>query len=164
MIELAFLRAFLAWESLLEESFLLYMLGEKPVRGRAPKRYVLPESRQMAVSMCAGEKRYASWDADEVRKRAERFFRDGRPYADALSLHQTALVDVKVVRNAVAHDSDHAWGKFRDLVRRELTIVPAGLTIGGFLNTTKPGAAPPESYLDLYLKKLDLIADQVVRL
>lgn len=164
MIELSFLRAFLAWEGFLEESCVLYMLGQRPLRGRALVRYVLPPNRRMAQALAADGRDYARWDGPtEVASRAERFFRDGRPYASVLRGVQHTLNDAKTVRNAVAHDSENARQKFEGLVRRELASVPPRRTVGSFLNTVRLGVAPPQSFLEFYLDKLDQAADQIVR-
>jgi len=164
MIEIAFLRAFLAWEGFLEESCVLYMLGQRPLRGRALVRYVLPPNRRMAQALAAGGREYAKWDgAAEVASRAERFFREGRPYASVLRGVQNTLNDAKTVRNAVAHDSESARQKFEGLVRRELTRIPPRLTVGSFLNTARLGVAPPQSFLEFYLDTLDQAADQIAR-
>jgi hypothetical protein len=164
MIELAFLRAFLAWEGFLEESCLQYMLGQRPLRGRALVRYVLPPNRRTAQALAADGRDYARWDgAAEVAARAERFFRDGRPLASVLRGVQNTLNDAKTVRNGVAHDSESAREKFEGLARRELSSVPRRLTVGGFLNTSKPGSTPPHSFLEFYLDKLAAAADQIAR-
>jgi hypothetical protein len=161
MIELAFLRGFLAWEGFLEESFLLYMLGKRPQAGRAPHRYVLPRNREAAHDIAAEGRPYARWDAASVTSRAQRFFRDGRPYILALQPNQNALADAKTIRNAVAHVSVAARDKFEALARRELMVLPPRLTVGGFLNTTKPGVAPPTSFLEFYLDKLQVVSERI---
>jgi hypothetical protein len=60
---------------------------------------------------------------------------------------QQALEDAKMIRNAVAHDSEAARVSFESVVRRELNAVPAGVTVGGFLERIKPGSRPPMSFL-----------------
>ena len=159
MIELAFFRAFLAWEVFLEESFILYMLGRSPVRGRAPHRFVLPPNRKAAQVLAAEGREYAKWDAMVVSARAERFFRKGGHFTDAIRLHQFALNGAKTLRNAVAHDSANAREKFEALARSELTTLPPELTIGDFLNRAKAGTT--SSYLTFYLEKIQLTAEQI---
>ena len=163
MLELAFLRAFLAWEGFLEEICILYMLGQRPLRGHALVRYVLPPTRKMAHKLAADGKDYAKWDtAVEVAARAERFFRDGRPFGILRTL-QTRFQDAKTIRNAVAHDSESAKAKFEGLVRRELTALPKRRSVGNFLNTVKPRTLPAVSYLEFYLDTLSDTADQIAR-
>ena len=57
MTELAFFRAFLGWEVFLEESFILYLAGQKPSRGRAPYRYTFPPNQKTAMDWLVPEGR-----------------------------------------------------------------------------------------------------------
>lgn len=114
--------------------------------------------------MAADGRDYAKWDAAaDVAARAERFFRDGRPYASVLRVVQNTLNDAKTVRNAVAHDSESARDKFEALARRELSTLPHRLTVGSFLNTAKPGPTPSHSFLEFYFDKLDGAAGGIAR-
>lgn len=165
MVELAFLRAFLAWETFLEESFILYLSGERPPRGRAPRRYAFPPNQRAAMEWVIPEgRRYARWTvAAEVSTRAERFFRDGRPFASVLRPNQSVLDEARLIRNAVAHESRRSQQSFETLVRTKLGTLPPKLTVGSFLGTTLPGSTPPSSFLEFYAKRLEFWAQQIVR-
>ncbi len=165
MIELAFLRGFLAWETFLEESFLLHMLGKRPRRGRPPVRYVLPRSRKQAFELVSLGQQYVRWEqASEVTRRAEWFFRDGRPFASALRARQSTLEEARALRNAVAHRSESAQQKFENLARSKLAgALPHGLTVGAFLNTMRRESMPPESFLEHYLGILQSVAEMIIR-
>ena len=52
--------------------------------------------------------------------------------------------------------------KFEKIVRTRLTTLPPGLTVGGFLGTTDPGSAPPVSFFEFYIGRIDLAARQIV--
>ncbi len=164
MTEIAFLRAFLAWEAFLEESFILYLLGQRPPRGRAPYRFAFPPNQRAALEWVIPEGRdYAQWThATHVSGRAERFFRDGRPFATVLRSYQNTLDEARFIRNAIAHQSRSARDKFETVVRGRLTILPPQLTVGGFLGTTIPGTTPPVSFLEFYISRIDLAAQQIV--
>lgn len=79
MTEMAFLRAFLAWEVFMEESFILYLNGQRAPRGRALRRHAFPPNLRTAMEWVIPEGRsYASWTIpDHISTRAERFFRGG---------------------------------------------------------------------------------------
>lgn len=165
IVELAFLRTFLAWETFLEDSFILYLMGQKPPRGRAPHRYTIPPNRALAEEWVVPERRpFAVWDAVSVSDRAQRFFRDGRPFTSALRSNQSMLDDTKKIRNAIAHESKSAQEKFEKLVRDKLGTLPSNVTVGSFLGTTVPGSSPPMSFLESYLDKIDAVAEQIVPL
>jgi hypothetical protein len=164
MIELAFLRCFLAWETFLEESFVLYLSGQKPPKGRAPSRYAFPPNLGVAMEWVIPEGQdYATWTvAARVTERAQRFFRNGQPYAPVLRSNQSALDESRTLRNAIAHASASAQSKFETLVRNRLGVFPPKLTVGGFLGMVVPGSAPPISFLDHYLQKIEFAAQQMV--
>jgi hypothetical protein len=164
MLELAFLRTYLAWESFLEESFILYLLGQPPPRGRAPHRFAYPPNRKFAEEWIVNEGReFASWGkASTVSSRAERFFRGGRPYSTALRPSQHVLDETRTIRNAVAHSSSKAVERFEKLVRSRLGTLPPNATIGGFLATVVPSTTPPMSFFELYVKKIEVAATRIV--
>jgi len=65
---------------------------------------------------------------------------------------------------AVAHRSQKAQEHFENIARPALGgVLPPGLTIGAFLNTTRPGSAPPESFLEFYFSMLVQAAEEIVR-
>jgi len=161
--ETAFLRAFLAFEMLLEETFILYATGHQPSRGRPPLRLVQFPSRSVVEEWIVPEGRsYASWQAGHVQRRAQRFFKDGKPFAAALAGSQNALDEARVLRNAVAHKSSSAQEKFEALVRAKLGSLPLSITVGGFLLGAVPGVTPPTSFLEYYLGRLEGVAQQIV--
>ena len=164
MTELAFLRGFLAWETFLEESFVLYLLGQVPPHGSGPKRYVFPPSHRAATEWIVPEgRRYARWTvAAEVSERAERIFEHGRPFAPVLRSHQHTLDEARTIRNAIAHESSSAGANFDTLVRNKLGALPPGLRIGGFLAATVPTSAPPMSFLESYLQIVEFAAQRII--
>lgn len=159
--ELAFLRAFLAFESFLEESFILYSLGQRAPRGRAPHRFTFPPSRKDATEWVKEGREYATWSASSVSERAYRYFRGGGPFTNTLRASQSALDET--IRNAIAHESTEAQQKFESLVRAKLGTLPPILSIGSFLSTPIPLSAPPQSFLELYLDRIELVATQIVQ-
>lgn len=161
--EVAFLRAFLAWETFLEESFILYLLGHKPPKGRVPHRFTFPPNRKSAEEWVIPERRpYATWDAGSVITRAQRFFRGGRPFTIALRTNQSLLDESKTIRNAMAHESRTAYNKFENLVRMKLGTLPLNLSVGSFLSTTVPSSSPPVTFLEFYLDKIEFVGEQIV--
>lgn len=155
LIELAYLRVFLAWERFLEESFILFLLGKRPQRmRRRPRSLVTPTSWQRAFDLLLPEsgRGYVDWDnLDHVRNRAKRFFRNGEPFETALLPRLNLLHEMRTIRNAIAHRSLASQEKFEKLVRDKLGYLPPNLTVGFFLESAIPGTNPVQSYLDQYL-------------
>jgi hypothetical protein len=163
LYEFAFLKAFLGWETFLEDSFILYLVGRAPVRGRPPVRYAFPPSRRAAVAWVLPEHReYAEWaKAADVIVRANRFFRDGRPFTPVLQSIQNALEEMRKIRNAIAHVSASSQEKFEQVARLRLGVVPHDLTVGRFLAMDVPRASPPSCFLEVYFAKLEFCARRI---
>lgn len=163
--ELAFLRACIAFEGFLEEVFILYVMGKKAPRGKAPVRYLVSLPRKIVQELVLPEKNpgYAFWDELTVMRRSNRFFRDGYPFAPAIRAHQSTFQEMRTIRNAVAHGSNDCWDKFKSVVRARLSILPRNLAVGGFLSTTIPASTPPESFIDSYLDIFEASAKQIVQ-
>jgi hypothetical protein len=162
--ELAFFRTVRAWEAFLEETFILYLLGQQPPRGKKAHRYGFPPSEKAAYEWVADGRNYANWNPDHVRSRSKRLFRNGHPYEPVLSAHQNLLHQIKTVRNAIAHESADAQAKFEAIVRNELAALPPNTTVGSFLLTTKPHTNPPVSYFEFYIDKIANAAATIVPL
>jgi hypothetical protein len=164
MTELAFLRAFLAWETFLEGSFILYLTGQQAPRGRAVRRYSFPPNRKVATDWLLPEGRnYSDWTvAATVSSRAERHFTSGHPFAAVLRENRNILDEARIIRNAIAHDSSAAQEKFENMARSKLGALPADLTVGRFLATTMPSTAPPISFLEYYVGKIEFAAQRIV--
>lgn len=166
LVELAFLKAFLAWESFIEETFILYMLGKKPPRRAKVKCLVSPPSREHAILLTlpeAGTRPYADWDnVLMVRERAKRFFDGGEPFETALSLHVNLVQEIQTIRHALVHRSKSSQERFETIARRELTALPLGLTVGRYLTTTRHKSIPPISYFEFYTYYLKKIALKIV--
>jgi hypothetical protein len=164
LTEFSFFRAFLAWETFLEESFVLYLAGRKPPRARGPRRYSFPPTLRDAEKWVIPEgQRYATWtEAPRVIERAERFFQGGRPYAPVLQGNRSVLDESRDLRNAIAHASANARAKFENLVRNRMRTLPQNVTVGAFLGMTVPRSSPPVSFLEHYVRKLESAAHQIV--
>jgi hypothetical protein len=162
--EFAFLKAFLAWECFLEDSFVLYLLGKTPPRGRAPRRYGIPPTYETAYDLVREGSPFGKWNSmPHVIQRAERFFQDGHPYRNALANNVSKFNELNTIRNRIAHTTSSAIARFEGLVRSKIGIFPARTTVGSFLATTVPQSAPPQSFFDLYLEILRASATTIVR-
>lgn len=161
--QIAFLKGFMSWETFLEESFILYLLGTPPPIGTPPTRSIIPLDREKAEKIVAEGKQYADWTtADLVIQRSERFFATGGPYPNALKIKKPTLEEIKKIRNAVAHPSTYGQDEFKKIVRNKLGSYPPGLTVGQFLTMTIPKSSPPESFLEFYVDILLFLAQEIV--
>ena len=80
----------MAWESFLEQALISYMIGESSVSGRAPTRYVFPQSDAHCGSILIGTQKYVDWANPEiVRKLTGLYLDQGDPIAPAIASIQT---------------------------------------------------------------------------
>ena len=161
-VEVAFLRTFTGWENFLEETFLLYLVGHKAPKGPQPTRYGFPANGRAASEWCTDGNTYANWNANDVQRRPDRRLQDGEPFTPVLQSQQSRLAQLNTIRNAIAHESSAARGKFENLVRNELQALPSNITVGNFLITLVPGYTPPISLMEFYLDKLEFVAKRIV--
>jgi hypothetical protein len=161
-VELAFLRAFTAWEIFLEDTFLLYLVGHKAPRAARPNRRGFPQDRFAASEWCTDGKEYAKWSVGDVRRRADRWLENGEPFSPVLQGQQSRLEQLITIRNAIAHESSAARGKFENLVRRELQALPTNTTVGSFLISIMPATTPPASFMEFYMNQLEKAARSIV--
>ena len=157
LVELCFLRAFIAWEAFLEDSFIIYLHGKKSPKGFSPKRYAMPKDTKHSMDLIFGGERYTDWASrDKVVARANRFFKNGEPYSSVLENIAQDLKEMKTIRNSIVHASVSSREKFKSLVRGRIRggTFPSGLTVGGFLNGNNPAASNPISFLEYYIEAL----------
>lgn len=163
VIELAFLRAFKAWEAFLEESFILYMLGKSPPTGSPPHCLASPLNRTVAERLVSDGREYSRWaSVSNVVARAGLFFQDGGPYKQVLASRQYKFDEMNTLRNSIVHTSGSSQRKFEGLVRDELTVYRPKTTVGAFLDMTVQGTSPPQSYLECYLDEMRFSAERIV--
>jgi hypothetical protein len=79
-----------------------------------------------------------------------------------LSGSRTALQEARTIRNAIAHDSGDARQKFETLVRDKLVALPTGMTVGAFLGTVISTSSPPQTFLEFYVARIELVVSQIV--
>lgn len=163
IIELCFLKIYIAWERVLEESFINFIcLGDKK-SNRKFYSYIHPPSLKKALEIIHEGKPYSYWTFKETKKKADRFLRRGLPFSRILHLWATPLEDMRRLRNRIAHESASSKDAFRTLVmsRSSNGIFPPGLTVGAFLYTLKRGSN--ETHFQFYVGCLSDMCNQLTR-
>jgi hypothetical protein len=161
IVALAFMKAFTVWEVFLEEAFVAYLVGARGLTGRERKRYFFPEGPSQARRFLRGDRNICDWsDVSVVTQRAVMHFRRGEPFRSALEARKMRLGQAKRVRNAIAHSSQDAWEKFRQVVRDEIAYVPYAISPGGFLCTDVIGE-PTHAYIEEFLDAFRSAASEI---
>lgn len=164
VVKFAFLEGFLAWEAFLDESFTLYLLGEKPPKGRRPQLEHPATRRKDAERLIIGaDRKYADWTkTGELRKRSKTFFRRNDPYDLPLKANNRSFEEMNVIRNAIAHRSTHSQEEFKKLVRNFFKTYPPNLTVGKFLRLSVPNVTPQQTFMNYYFGNVVTTAELIV--
>lgn len=164
IVELSYLKAYLAWERFLEETFILFLLGYAPSQKNKIIRYVAPKNRKHAIEFLLQGKDYIDWSTpEEIRNRANLLLKNGKPFDKPVSSITHQLKNMKTIRNAITHASSISKEKFKSLVRGKISYFPSSLTIGGFLYSRVPNTKPPESFFDYYFNSIINAARKIIK-
>jgi hypothetical protein len=163
IVDSAFLRIFIAWETFLEEVFVGYMMGHPSTGGRHATRFAVPSSEAHARNLLIGTQKYVDWANPEiVRKLAQLYFDNGEPIGPLVASIQTDLFDLKIIRNAAAHLTSTTSRALEGLVNRKLGITMQGVTVSDFLLSFDTSDTATSTILDSYIALLDAASFNVV--
>lgn len=162
LYELAYLRLFIQWELLLEQSFLRYLCGYSSAHGTfAPVTLPGPSTLAAARLLVFGGRDFLLWhDASRVVARAQRYLM-ACPHETVLASHAARLAQFSAVRHRIAHDHDDARLKFN-----AATMLIAGRRYrvarpGRFLRDWDRSVAPPRRWLETLATELANLAAQI---
>lgn len=159
--ESSFLRIFKSWEFFLEKSFLYYLTGGKSLTGKRVICYAKPKNHLHAIQFSKGTNKYADWtDQDKVRELAKIFFKDGEPFSTTLASINSDLVDLKIIRNAIAHNSKNVFSKLDGLGNRKLHRPCVNLSVYDLILAIDP-ANLSHTVLETYTSILQAAASQI---
>jgi hypothetical protein len=172
IVEMAYLRIFVSWESFLEESFIRYTTGAIPPSGNAtgaippsgnaPVTLIHPQNIGHALDLVVAGRDYISWNsASEVIQRSALYFQDGEPYRSALEPAIIDLDEMNIIRNRIAHKSAKSKSKFNSFIRRKFGHSVRGMTPGRLLLTQHPSTAPG-TFLNYYIDLLTLTSETII--
>ncbi|MDP2115979.1 MAG: hypothetical protein Q8J71_01085 [Brevundimonas sp.] len=157
-----FLAAFRAYETFLEEIFVLYVMGKKSRSSVTAHAFLKPRSSAHAIQLMQSSMPYLEWNTpDKVIARAELYLRDGEPIKSALTRNRAALAETRWIRNRIAHGSGEAQTKYQNVVRTALRTMPLKVPLPGeFLMMTDPRTVG-QYFLVKYLDVLQTVADDL---
>jgi hypothetical protein len=162
IVEMAFLRIFVAWESFLEESFIRYAVGTASPSGYAPNALIHPQNIGHALELVLSRRDYVTWNsASEVTGRSALYFEGGEPYRSALEPASMELDEMNTIRNRITHKSMHSKNQFNAFVRRKFGHGVRGMTPGRYL-LTSPLSPPPNTFLDYYIEVIKIASTMIV--
>jgi len=161
--ESAFLKMFISWESFLEKSFVLYLTGNLSMTGNVVVKYASPIDEKHAHKILIGVMKYVDWSTpDIVRKFAKLYFDSGEPYESAISSVHNDLLDLKTIRNSVAHISTTTTGNLDGLAIRKLSRPTSGISVYDLILSINPNLTA-NTILKTYQDNLDAAAEIIAR-
>ena len=157
-----FLKAVTAFESYIERLFIGLLQNEYklPTRKRVTK--VVFDNRRIATDIVSFGQPYADWlPFEKLKKRAELFYLEGKPFTDLDPNDKNILAQVMAIRNAIAHKSSYSDKIFCNRV----TSVSPGLPLH---NQTPAGylryvfrSGPDQTKFQNYMFDLSNIATKI---
>lgn len=165
LYEAIFLRLFRAYENLLENVFLSYIVGEPTVAGVQVRSYLSASDKVHARAMVTSSQPFLDWTSPQVVvKRAETYIIGGEPIRTAITTSQSHLQQAKKIRNHIAHNSTESTKEFNGIVLHFLLTAPlAPISAGDFLALTPiSGPSRGKEILSFFLEKLENTARSLV--
>lgn len=162
--EFAFLGMFRAYEAFIEDVFILYVVEKNAANGKLSKSYVKTKNREHARDLIKQDRRYLDWASpDTVLWRSEMFLKNGGHIKPTYTTRRVGLMEMRDIRNHVAHRSVESRARFRKVLRSVLGTEPMPTpTVGGFLLLADP-IDPSRHIFDRYLEELKDVAILVAR-
>jgi len=145
--ELRFVRATLAWEDYLEESFVCYLRGSTSLGGTTypvlvPPPRNIPDARRVAI----GSTPFGNWlNENWTQRRASQLFGQRNAYG---SLATPRFSDIRIIRNRIVHRSEASRLDFQGLIVRLYGAARPGWTPGRLLSDPPTGTSVLENYLN----------------
>jgi len=125
LTECVFLAAFRAFENFLEESFLLYTLEKQGLSGRKPRSFLKPQNYNHSRDLVRSSMPFLDWaNPETVIQRAETYLQNGGPIKTVLAGAKQDLLDMKILRNQIAHNSSESSRQYEKMLRRIYGTTP----------------------------------------
>jgi len=161
--ELAFLRIFLAWESLLEDALTRLICGYSRSGGQEPLISGTNYYKTIANAEAAilGRRDYELWHSPaQVIQRARQFL-TGSHYELVIASASARIAHMAAIRHRIAHSQSHAERQFDTA-----TMTLAGKRYrasrpGRFLRDWVSGAMPPSRWISALALELGNLAAQI---
>lgn len=162
IVNAAYLRAYISWETFLERAFLDYMMGEVSILGRTVTRFVAPKDLEHCNSMVLGVQKYVDWSRPEiVIKLSKAFFDTTNPFDSHLNSIYSDLNDMKTIRNSTAHMSSTTNTQLDALASRLLNRTVFDMKASILITSIDPGSTSGQTIFDRYLIMLDITAGNI---
>ena len=158
-----FLSAFRAYENYLEETFLLYTLEKKTLSGSKPRSYLKPKNFNHSRDLIRSSMPFLDWSSPvTLIDRAETYLEGGEPIKSTIASARNDLMNMKTLRNQIAHNSVESRPKYIKLLRDIYSTNPLKIPAPGeLLLTGVRNSSPREHYLSYYINKILTVGQKI---
>jgi len=158
--EALFLRAVTGLEAFLEELFVAILSGKIVYPKARAQLRMHSISKEALIDVLHQGGNFLDWlPFDKTEKRARIYLTNGRPFTDLDDGEKSMLKVITLIRNAIAHRSQHAISQFKDKVVAEQPLLPNERRPAGFLRSKV--AAAQGTKFETYIGKLGAIAAKI---
>jgi len=156
--ELRFVRATLAWEEFVEQSFICYLRGSRSVLGHSYSLSTpVAPNLVAALALAIGPASYGKWLNERwTLGRASALFVGTHPY---IALSSPAFPEIRAIRNRIVHRSESARQEFQRVVVSLHGAAKPGMSPGRLLSEAIGGASRIDTYLNLLKTVGTLVAN-----
>jgi hypothetical protein len=149
IVEQSFMRIYLAWETFLEKSFIIYLQGETDLKGTVYIKFGNPKDNEHAYNMLKGTKNYPDWtNIDDVNQLAGIYFDNSGPFA-TLVAPPPEMLAMKTIRNRISHVSEKSLKQYNRLLMQNIS--QTNIAPGDYLMQLRSGT---QTYFTFYVEML----------
>lgn len=161
----ALLNLYIAWESFLESSLLMFMAGSKTLSGAAPARNVCPTDEKCARAIVKGCRGYFDYgNPEHFTTIVNVYFDKGYPFEPPLSQINQDLLDLRAMRNSAAHITSSTQTSLENLAQRVFLGVPKpNIRLYDLLISLDRRTTPPHTVYAYFRDKLLTTAQLLLR-
>lgn len=162
IVDAAFLKFYICWETFLESVFSSYLLGELSITGVSVPTCITARDQKHASEILIGCNKYFDWSNPElVRKLSKLYMEEENTIGNNILSIQNDLFDLKTIRNAAAHITVTTQANIDGLASRIMGHQQYNTTVSGLIMSNKPGTA--DTIFEYYKNILDATAECICK-
>lgn len=162
IVNAAFLKFYISWETFLESVFSSYLLGEPTIIGTTVSTCITARDQKHASDILIGSNTYFDWTNPElVRKISKLYLEDDNTIGNNILSIQSDLFDLKIIRNAAAHITITTQTKLDSVASRIMRHQQSNISVSSLIMSNKPGTA--DSVFQYYKVLLDAAAECICK-
>lgn len=162
IVDAAFLKFYISWETFLESIFSLYLMGEQTIAGTTVPACITARDQKHASNILIGCNTYFDWSSPElVRKISKLYLEEDNTIGNNILSIQQDLLDLKIIRNAAAHITVTTQTKLDSVASRIMGHQQINTTVSGLIMSNKPGTN--HSLFQYYKVLLDATAECICK-